>query len=198
LAALRPPVAQPVAEKQMDRLYDMSIVAKGSGQLDYTLALWERIASVNPNYSGGLIAGQLPALRKEIQEKHVKHLSAIAETSKQESIWGRQVAALRALLAIKPSDLTARTQLQIAEQNYNMQFNYQKAVQFVSTGDFKAAKALLEMVWKEAPNYGDPAKLGPQLQMIIPKPSAIPKPIANIPTPKKQESFIERIIKRKK
>ncbi len=121
--------------------------------------------------------------RNRIQEMRPQMIPIRLKQARVASIHGRWQDEIRLwedLLALAPSDqdlaplpkrrpLTLGTysnssqciqeRIQIAQQNEDKVFMYKSAQQFIQDRNIPAARVQLQMLWSDAPYYGDPAEL---------------------------------------
>lgn len=91
-----------------------------------------------------------------------------AKKAHGDGFWGEEIGAWEVLLKLEPGDEEAQEQLPIAEHNQQWAYKYRSAQDFVQAGKLAAAKAELELLWSQAPDYGDHEGIVPSVGLVPP------------------------------
>lgn len=157
------PSAAPKTEAELDDLYRRAVQAEIAGNLDRTTDLFQRILNVNPTYRNNFIGNRMPDLLRKRRDVWVERLTKIAYQARLEGEWGLEIAAWNAAVTETNGDPRAQKGLTLAKQNQSFAWLYKEALSAYNNGDLAAAKLQLEQLWAAAPDYGDPARLAPEL-----------------------------------
>lgn len=168
-----PEPAPPLPDPDLRTLYLAGIKAKVEGNLDRTAILWQQILERDPHFQHDTLAPQMTRLQQELLPFRVSRLRDRARQAMQAGEWGQAIGAWQALLGMKPGDPEAKESIPIAEFNLNYAWMYENAVQLKDEGDLLAAKLQLEMLWEDAPEYGDPKAIAGTVDAKIPKPISL-------------------------
>src|SRR6185436_8015084 len=95
--------------------------------LDRASFLWQRLNELEPNFRNGYVQSQLQDLNQQLQQAHLQLLRQIAESSRMQSVWGREIAAYEAILSIQRNDRDATNRLVTAKKNQEYDWLYTKA-----------------------------------------------------------------------
>jgi tetratricopeptide (TPR) repeat protein len=178
---------RPLNDEALEKLYEDGISAQAEQDLERAVIFWQRILDIRPDYLNGIVARQMNDLRRSLQQRQVQQLRQLAESSRKYSNWGRESAAWSAVLDLVPNDRQALSGRMVAEKHKVLVTLYDKAYAFYNAGKSQEASIQLKMLWDEAPDYGDPAKLAPLLGLIYPLASR-PNPRPPEPSPRPSDT----------
>lgn len=153
----------PKSDAQLDDLYRRAVKAEVAGQLDRATDLFHRIIDANPTYRNNFIANRMPELLRKRTEVWIERLKKIAYQARLEGEWGLEIAAWNAMVTETNGDPRAHKGLELAKHNQSFAWLYKEALSLYNSGDIASAKHQLDQLWQHAPDYGDPAKLAPEL-----------------------------------
>ena len=153
-------------ELSSDELYREGLRARSNGDLEGAVAIWQQIFDRDPNFKDGTFASQREKLLERLHPQRVARLREIAEEVSSAGEWEREISAWEALLKLEPNDQEAKRRLNLARKNQRFAWHYENALQFVKEGQPALAETELEMLWDEAPYYGDPAHLAQSLSIL--------------------------------
>jgi TIR domain len=170
-----PQPAPPLPNPDLRTLYLAGVKARAEGNLDRTAILWQQILERDPHFQHDTLAPQMTRLQQALHPFRVNRLRERARQASQAGEWGQEIGAWQALLSIEPEDSEAQESKPIAEQNQNYAWMYENAVQLKEEGDLLASKLQLEMLWEDAPQYGDPKAIAEKVRAEAPKPISLKK-----------------------
>jgi hypothetical protein len=164
---------QPAQEPQQlsaDDLYSRWAPALANHDLDLADILGEQIQALDPDGLGPIVAGQLKPIEPELHEIRLKRLRSQADQARAAGEWGQEAGAWQALLALEPNDEQALVRLPIAQHNRQPQYTklYNVIKGLSEAGNAQAVKQQLQVLWSEAPYYGDPAGIAAKVGMSVP------------------------------
>jgi hypothetical protein len=107
-------------------------------------------------------------LRQELHPLRVQRLRERAKQAHSRGEWGQEIGAWRALLNLEPQDTQAQEAIPKAEYNQKYAWMYEIAAQFVEEGLLKPAALQLNILWQDAPDYGDPLGLRTKIKLELP------------------------------
>jgi hypothetical protein len=170
-----PQPAPPLPNPDLRTLYMAGVKAKVEGTLDRTAILWQQILDRDPHFQRDTLAPQMTRLQQELHPFRVNRLRERARQARQAGEWGQEIGAWQALLSMEPEDSEAQKSIPIAEHKQNYAWMYENAVQLKEEGDLLASKLQLEMLWEDAPLYGDPKAIAEKVGAEAPKPISLKK-----------------------
>lgn len=173
-AATKP--QDPLSDADLEKLYEDGITAQAENDLERAVVFWQRILDVRHDYSNGSVGRRISDLKHSLQQTRVQQLRRLGESARQHSNWGREIAAWSALLDLVPNDPQALSSRRAAEKHKGFSKTYENANRFFNEGKRQEAVIELNDLWKEAPDYGDPAQLAGPLGLIYPPPPPPPPP----------------------
>lgn len=168
----------------IEQFFQKGVRAQASGDIEAAFRIWWHVMStpkVAEKYS-------LPA-QKRVQELRPQMLSLYLKQAREASLqghWQEEIRLWEDLLALVPAaqepafkpillskhdkatnNTSQRIQerLQIARQNEQFAWMYTGAQQFIHNRDNAAARTQLQMLWTDAPYYGDPAGLAQAMDL---------------------------------
>lgn len=164
---------QPTQEPQQlsaDDLYSRWAPALANRDLDLADILGEQIQALDPDGLGPIVAGQLKPIEPELHDIRLKRLRSQADQARAAGEWGQEAGAWQALLALEPNDEQALMRLPIAQHNRQPQYTklYNVIKGLSEAGNAQAVKQQLQVLWSEAPYYGDPAGIAAKVGMSVP------------------------------
>lgn len=154
-----PQPAPPPPNVDLNELYRAGVAAKANGDLERTAIFWQQVLDRDLAFGNGTLASQMQRLQAELHPIRVQHLREQAEQADRTREWGQAIGAWQALLAIEPQDKQAKERLAIVQQNQQYDWLYANAQEFARANNLAALKEQLELIWQNAPYYGDPAGL---------------------------------------
>ena len=164
---------QPAQEPQqlsVDDLYRIFADALANRDLDRADIIGEQIQALDPDGFGRIVAGQLKPFESELHDIRLKRLRSQADQARAASEWGQEAGAWQALLALEPNDEQALLRLPIAQHNRRPQYAklYNVIKGLYDAGNVQAAKQQLQVLWDEAPYFGDPAGIAAKVGLSQP------------------------------
>lgn len=165
-----PQPAPPAPDPDLRTLYLAGIKAKAEGNLDRTAVLWQQILDRDSHFQHDTLAPQMTRLQQELHRYRVNRLRERAKQAYKSGEWGQEIGAWQALLGMEPQDPSAQRSLTIAEHNQDYSWMYENAVQLKEEGKHLPAKLQLELLWEDAPLYGDPKAIAKSVGAQIPLP----------------------------
>jgi tetratricopeptide (TPR) repeat protein len=163
-----PPVetaAGPLSETDLVRLFRAGVAAKAAHDLEQAAKLWQQVLDADPNFGNNTLAPEMEKLEKELHPLRVQRARQRAEEFHIAGTWVDELEAWQVLAALEPNDREAKERIKIAGNNQKYVWMYLSAEQDVRENKTESAKLQLDMLWKNAPDYGDPAGLAPELGM---------------------------------
>src|ERR1051326_7681465 len=158
LPVLVPPQpASPLPAADLNQLYRAGVAAKARNDLERTAIFWKQVLDRDPAFGNGTLTPQMQQLQAELHPIRVQRLRDQAEQAHRAGVWGQEIGAWQALLGLEPGDEQAKKRLPVAEQNLKYAWIYDNAQEFASEKEIPALKTQLELLWRDAPYYGDPA-----------------------------------------
>ncbi|HEY7127412.1 MAG TPA: TIR domain-containing protein [Ktedonobacterales bacterium] len=154
-----PQPAAPLPAADLNQLYRAGVAAKGRNDLERTAIFWKQVLDRDPAFGNGTLAPQMQQLQAELHPLRVQRLRSQAEQAHRTGVWGQEIGAWQALLRLEPKDEQAQRRLPVAQQNQKYAWIYENAQEFAKEKDVVALKTQLELLWRDAPYYGDPAGL---------------------------------------
>lgn len=152
-------------DEELDELYRRAVQAEIANNLDRATDLFQRILNANPTYRNNYIGNRMPELLARRQQVWIARLKQIAYQARLEGEWGLEIAAWNAMVTESSGDARAQQGLALAKHNQSFAWLYKEALSAYNNGDIPAAKHQIEQLWQQAPDYGDPARLAPELGM---------------------------------
>jgi tetratricopeptide (TPR) repeat protein len=171
---VEPPLVAPqpaprIIDRNLNELYKAGITAKAEGNLERTAILWQQVLDRDPNFGNGILAQRMKQIAGELQLSRVQRLRKQAEEAHRAGMWRQAIGAWQALLGLEPQDAQAHDFLPIAEHNQKYELDYENATQFIKDDMLPSARAQLELLWHDAPYYGDPNRLARSVGLQVPK-----------------------------
>jgi tetratricopeptide (TPR) repeat protein len=160
-----PQPAPPPPEPDSIDLYLAGVKARSEGDLERAIALWQQLFDRDPDFQNGTFASQREKVLQRLHPQRVDRLREIAEEASKAGEWGREISSWEALLKLAPNDKQAKRRLALARENQKYAWHYENALRFVQEGQLSLAKTELEMLWDDAPYFGDPANLAQQIDI---------------------------------
>ncbi|HEU5198572.1 MAG TPA: hypothetical protein VFU32_02980, partial [Ktedonobacterales bacterium] len=154
---VKPQPAAPLPDADLNQLYRAGVAARARNDLERTAIFWKQVLDRDPAFGNGILAPQMQALQEELHPQRVQRLRDQAEQAHRAGVWGQEIGAWQALLGLKPGDAQAQRRIPVAQQNLKYAWNYDNAQEFAKEKDIPALKTQLELLWRDAPYYGDPA-----------------------------------------
>ncbi len=154
-----PQPAPPPPNVDLNELYRAGVAAKAEGDLERAAIFWQQVLDRDSSFGNGTLAPQMQQLKNELHPIRVRLLRQQAEQADHAREWGQAIGAWQALLAIEPKDKQAQERLAIIQQNQQYDWLYANAQEFARANNLAALKEQLELIWRNAPYYGDPAGL---------------------------------------
>jgi hypothetical protein len=152
----------------LNALYRAGVAVRANGDLERTATLWQQVLDRDPNFGNGILASQMKELKEELHPIRVKRLRELAEQAHRSGEWGPEIGAWQALLGIEPQDSQAQERISIAIHNQQYVWMYENAQQFVTERNLPSAKTQLQMLWQNAPYYGDPRGIAKGVSIHVP------------------------------
>ena len=164
--------------KSIEQLFQEGVRAQASGNAEDAFRIWRQIMTTS-----GVAERYSTTARNRIRELRTQMIPLCLKQAREASVQGRWLDEIRLwedLLALEPStqELTPllkspltlgkptsnimqsiKERLQIAQQNEQSAWMYELAQQFIDNKDNDAASTQLQMLWNDAPFYGDAAAL---------------------------------------
>lgn len=153
------------SDAELDEVYRRAVQAEIAGNLDRATDLFQRILNANPSYRNHYVGNRMPDLLRKRQGVWIDRLKKIAYEARLEGEWGLEIAAWTAMITESNGDPRAQAGLDLAKRNQSFAWLYKEALSAYNNGEIPVAKHQLEELWKNAPDYGDPARLAPELGM---------------------------------
>jgi serine/threonine protein kinase len=175
-------VPSPTPSNSIEQLFQEGVRAQASGNAEEAFGIWRRVMTTQ-----GVAERYSTTARNRIRELRTQMIPLRLKQAREASMQGRWQDEIRLwedLLALEPSsqDLAShlklpltfgketsnptqsiRERLQIARQNEQSAWMYEGAQQFIRNRDSATARTQLQMLWNDAPYYGDPAGLSKAL-----------------------------------
>jgi tetratricopeptide (TPR) repeat protein len=147
--------------EQQQQLFQQGAKARQRGEYAEAKKLWQELQQQNNKFVQG---------NRSIAQ-HLERL-AIEQAKQAEKAgdWGKAQMLWQEIKNTWPSNARATKCLQNATLNLRYTPGYQQAKQHVEQNQIEQAKPLLEEVWKNAPSFGDPAKLAVKTGLYSPLP----------------------------
>lgn len=144
-------------ERRVQILRQQAREANKKGMRIQEVELWKAILQLSPN-------------DKEAFKRFRQYLLNKGKEAREKGDWSLEINALTDLKEF--ADLLLKMEIDHiihdAQKNQGFVWMYENAIQLVKDGNYDAAKTLLQDLWKQAPNYGDPAKLAKNLGLRVP------------------------------
>lgn len=150
-------------DAELDEIYRRAVQAEIAGNLDRTVDLFQRILNANPTYRNNFIGNRMPELLGKRQQVWIERLKKIAYQARLEGEWGLEIAAWNAMVTETSGEPRAQQGLALARHNQSFAWLYKEALSAYNNGDLAVATHQLQQLWQQAPDYGDPARLAPEL-----------------------------------
>jgi serine/threonine protein kinase len=168
----------PTPSNSIEQLFQEGVRAQASGNAEEAFGIWRRVMTTQ-----GVAERYSTTARNRIRELRTQMIPLRLKQAREASMQGRWQDEIRLwedLLALEPSsqDLAShlklpltlgketsnptqsiRERLQIARQNEQSAWMYEGAQQFIRNRDSATARTQLQMLWNDAPYYGDPTGL---------------------------------------
>lgn len=152
-------------------LYNQALTLEGSDP-ERAAILLQRILDRDPKYFGGQVANDLARLEQRLYASRVARSKAQAEQARKQGEYGAEAGALEAILALGSQDTAvyawAQEYLPVARQNRALLGPYDVIQQRVAAGDRASAAERLQVLWRQAPYFRDPAGIAPALGLTVP------------------------------
>ena len=166
-----------------EQLFQEGVNSQASGNIEEAFRIWRQIMT-----QPGVAERYSTAARNRIQELRTQMIPLRLKQAREASLQGRwqdEIRLWEELLALEPSaqDLTSplilgkpmsngtqsiQARLQIARQNEQSTWMYEAAQKFLQDRNSVAATTQLNILWKDAPYYGDPEGLAKTLGISAP------------------------------
>jgi len=163
-----PQPASPPPDPDLNNLYRAGVTARAEGDLERLAILWQQILDRDPNFENGTLAPRMKRLEQELHPTRVQRWQGMAEQAHRAGEWRQEIGAWQALLGLEPKATQAKERISVAEHNQKYALDYENAHRFVREGQISAAKTQLEMLYDDAPYYGDPAGLANSVGVQVP------------------------------
>ncbi len=154
-------------DAEFDELYRRAVQAEIASNLDRATDLFQRILNANPTYRNNYIGNRMPELLQKRRQVWIERLKQIAYQARLEGEWGLEIAAWNAMMTETGGEPRAQQGLALARHNQSFAWLYKEALSAYNNGDIPAARHQIEQLWQQAPDYGDPARLAPELGMPV-------------------------------
>jgi tetratricopeptide (TPR) repeat protein len=151
------------SDAELDELYRRAVQAEIAGNLDRATDLFQRILHANPSYRNHYVGNRMPDMLRKRQQVWLDRLKKIAYEARLEGEWGLEIAAWNATMTESGGDPRAQAGLDLARRHHSFAWLYKEALSAYNNGDVAVARHQLQELWKNAPDYGDPARLAPEL-----------------------------------
>jgi serine/threonine protein kinase len=162
----------------IEQLFQEGVRAQANGNLEEAFRIWRQILTMP-----GIAERYSTTAQNRIRELRTQLIPFRRKQAREANIQGRwrdEIRLWEDLLALEPSakepalrlillptqgkvksnsTQRIRGRLQIARQNERCAWMYEGAQQFIHNRDNVAARAQLQMLWSDAPYFGDPAGL---------------------------------------
>ncbi|MGO8951038.1 MAG: hypothetical protein ACLQUY_25965 [Ktedonobacterales bacterium] len=155
--------APPLPEIDPRKLYVSGLKAQADGDFERAEGLWQQILDRNKSYLNGLVERDLQALQTHLHPIRVKKLVEAADRARSAADWDEEVRSLKALVALEPQNPDWPKRLKSATQNQDNSELYEVVKELISEGARAEARERLELLWNNAPTFGDPSSLGPEV-----------------------------------
>ena len=155
--------APPWPDIDLREFYITGLQAKADGDLDRAAMLWQQILDRNESYLNGLVDKEMQQLQALLRPIHIRRYLDEAERARAEGAWQQEVASLEALIRLEPQNAVWARRKKYAVQNRDNSELYEIARELAVREAKTQARDHLEMLWNNAPAFGDPANLGAEV-----------------------------------
>lgn len=153
----------------LKELYDRGDAANARGELEQAAIFFQQIVDERPDYLNGKVSKDLKQLRQKLQDMRIDDLRADALRARQNGEWRREITDWQAILVLDSRNSDAKDALGVAEHNQKYEDMYAIVGDRVKRHELDLARQKLRELWAEAPYYGDPENLAPQLRVSVPQ-----------------------------
>ena len=176
-------VSSQTLSNPLEQLFQEGVRARTRGDLEEAFRLWRQIMTTPgvPERYSTAAHNRIRELRPQMLSRRLKQ----ARKACLQGLWQDEIRFWQDILILEPSteDLTpllkspltlgstyhwnivenVKDRLRIAQQNSQSAWMYTGAQQLSQNKEYPAARNQLEMLWQDAPYYGDPADLAQKM-----------------------------------